>query len=324
MKRRGFLKNLGAIVGAFFLGETLEGCSKGGIDTTLGPDNNQISEKTLVKYLNTQPYATWSPYGNDILFSKDENIWIKQNNSKPYELIISPDKTASHPNWEKNTIAFQLNYLNENKSEIFASSILPGFAIYPKKLNFDLREGKYEFPTLSPDTNYIAFSFNNDMYISEYPPTGKATNIPVSEIIHDYSEEVKMYSWSRDGEKIAFTAKTSKGTNIYVMDDIPSRRICRLTEGNFHYFNPSFSYDNNLIAFDSNRFSTANKSTDADNVEELVKHSICYVRNDDKNLEKLSEGSGISPKFNPNTNELLYCFKTADGMWEIKLNHDLI
>ncbi len=190
MRRRGFLKNT-------ILPTLAIGCS-GGIETILGPNNQQ--ENTIIR-LNIQPYATWSPSGNIIFplhtyLKLIDKSGLEINSAKILSDIGDENKLVSHPNWEKNTIAFQLNDLD--KSEIFASLIKPGFAIYPERLNFGLLEEnsyKYEYFSLSPDTNSAAFSFNDEMYLSEFPPTGEATHIPVSEIINDYCEEVKMYSW---------------------------------------------------------------------------------------------------------------------------------
>ena len=93
MKRRGFLEKTSLAALALSCGD--------GINTIIGPnDNNQ--KETLITRLNSEPYATWSPSGDNILFCQNEDIWIMNSDgSQPFELIIFPDKNKSHPNWKK-------------------------------------------------------------------------------------------------------------------------------------------------------------------------------------------------------------------------------
>jgi len=287
MKRRSFLQTIIPLATA---------CGKG--ITPLEP--NQSFKKTLVKYLNTQPYATWTP-SEEIIFSQDKDLkLIDKEGLSLYNLKILSDrenenKSISHPNWEDKHIVLQLN-MGDIYSEILHRFSWGGIT---EKLNFDLPQGKYKYPVLSPDANFIVFTFNNEMYISEFPPKGIASKMFLDKKI----ESAGMYSWSRDREKIAFTAKTQEGTNIYIMDNISSRKIHQLTKGNFHDYNPSFSNDGQLIAFDSNRFSIMNE------------HYIYTIKSDGSELKKIINESSNYPKFNPNTNELIYSFeKVRDGI----------
>jgi len=148
------------------------------------------------------------------------------------------------------------------------------------------------------------------MYLSEYPPKGTATLINISEKINKDCEWVGMYSWSADG-KIAFVAKTAEGTNIYVMNDVRAKTVSRITESNVRDYNPSWSYDGEYIAFDSDRYTIAGE------------HNICLVKSDGSDLKQLTKESGKYPRFHSQNNDLLYSSKMVEG-WRINLIHKAI
>ena len=299
------------VVLAVFLFVLILGCD-GDIDTSIGPDDNKPSyEEALIRRLSGNPFQTWSPFGDRIIFCQDGDIWLMDNDgSNLQELIIFPDaqESASHPDWKiYDRIVFQLNY--PNGSEICSKRAFSGVT---ERVNFDLPEpglSQYQFPTLSSDGKYIVFTFNDNMYLSEYPPRGRASLIEVSEKINKSLEWVGMYSWSAD-EKIAFVAKTSEGTNIYVMDDIRTKTVVQITKGNIRDFNPSWSPDGKYIAFDSNRENIASE------------HNICLVKSDGTGLKILIK-SAQYPRFHPSDNKLLYSAQRVEG-WKIGLIHNVI
>lgn len=282
-------------------------CGGGIMDPNPGPSY----QESLTRGLSAEPWATWSPAGDKILFCQDGNIWVMDGEGSSLEkLIISPDenKKASHPDWQiYEKIIFQLDYPENNSSEILSQRAFSGMA---EKVDFDLPVGDsnvYQFPARSPDGNYIVFTFNDNMYLSEYPPKGTATLINVGEKINKDCQWVGMYSWASDG-RIAFVARTSEGTNIYVMDDIQTRAVIQITRGNVRDYNPSWSHDGLYIAFDSNRFAVAGEQ------------NICLMMSDGSELKKLAETSGEYPRFHPKNYDLLYSSRMVEG-WKINLIH---
>lgn len=297
-----------AIVLSVFFSIVVLGCG-GGI---MPLDPGLSYPESLIRGLGAEPYATWSPAGDKILFCQDGNIWAMDNQGSSLEkLIIFPDedKKASYPDWKiDDRIIFQLDYSRSNRSEIYGQRAFSGMT---EKIDFNLPEGgsnRYQFPARSPDGNYIIFSFNDRMYLSEYPPRGTAVLINVGEKINKDCQWIGMYSWSQDG-KIAFVARTSEGTNIYIMNDVQAKAITQVTKGNFRDYNPSWSRDGLYLAFDSDRFTVAGE------------HNICLVREDGTELEKLTDESGEYPRFNPGNYDLLYSAKMVEG-WRIRLFHN--
>ncbi len=159
--------------------------------------------------------------------------------------------------------------------------------------------------------------------------------IDISEKIGKTCEWVGMYSWSRDGEKIAFSARTEEGTNIYVMD-VYSEDITQITEGPFQDNNPSFApYYPYRIAFDSNRDTNGN----ADGTSKYGEHYIYTIknddilrsdnttRNDDSKLKKLIKVLGEYPScqdpvFHPEYDWLLYSTDMSNE-WLVNLAHNV-
>jgi len=295
-----------AVALAVFFSILVLGCGEDIISPNTGPSY----QEPLARGLSAEPFATWSPAGDKILFCQKGNIWVMDGEGSSLEkLIIFPDenKKASRPDWNGDRIIFQLNYPESNRSEIYSQRAFSGMA---EKIDFGLPEGSYQFPARSPDGNSIVFTFNDRMYLSEYPPKGIATLINVGEKINKDCQWIGMYSWSSDG-RIAFVAKTSEGTNIFVMEDLQTRAVIRITEGNVRDYNPSWSHNGLYLAFDSNRFTIAGE------------YNICLIKSDGSDLKQLTKESGAYPKFHPGNYDLLYSSKMVEG-WRINLLHKAI
>jgi len=309
MNRRKFLKCLEGIAISDVL--LISGCS----DST-GPSNDPSNqEEVLISGLNEEPYATWSPSGDKILFCLDGNIWAMDNNgSNLEELITFPGKNekASHPDYKIHHIICQLNHpytCSNNVSEIYTGT----------QVKFNLPEGRYEYPTLSPDEKEIVFTFNNKMYGGKFQ-AGLTWEVPINMKIGKECEWFGMYNWSLYGG-IVFSAKTQEGTNIYTIESthhtygsesIESIYKRQKTKGNFFLdHNPSWSFDGRFIAFDSDRYNIGGE------------HNICLIKADEGRIVRLSKGSGKYPRFHPYDDKLLYLSRTGEG-WRINLIHNAI
>ncbi len=344
MKRRQFLKRINLFSLSVIL---FNNCSEKGI---IGPDkeNKDIpfpKRTTLITHLSHEPQAIWSPSGNNILYCKDEYFKIidigglEKSDIKVLGDDEKQQKIILFPNWEGDNILYQIN-LKDNTSEVWQRYSFGGI---PKKLNFGLGEGKYEFPVLSHDEKFIAFTFNNKMYLSEYPPKGISNLIPVNEKINYYTSWIGMYNWCWDGRLAFVVKKSTRGSNLFITNSIEKNDnglinidkidIMPLTADLSNDYNPSWSPDGDYIVFDSNR--------EAENDE----HDIYIIKTDGTNLERLTDGfsftgvpsekrtiksselkneirlnsvHNIYPKFHPYNNSLLYSSRII-GKWTIHL-----
>jgi len=323
MKRRKALKIIS-------LSPLLSNCSNGGIEI-LNPkddDKPKPSRLTLVSPLKHEPYAIWTP-SLKVLFCEGNYFKIvDQQGSELSDILVLGDnakgKNISNPNWVGENIVYLINTL-ENTSEIWERYSYGGI---PKKLDFGLPEGKYEYPAVSRDEKLIAFTFNNKMYLSSYPIKGKATHIEIDEKIGKWCKWAGMYDWSLNG-RLALVAKTAETTNIYIIEginlktdntiDASSIKAKQLTEGNFIDNNPSWSSDCNYIAFDSDRGTIDNE------------HDIFLIKSNGTNLENLTEKttSGLKnltigsfcytyPKFHPFDDMLIHSSRFVAN-WAVHL-----
>lgn len=286
------------------------GCSLG--DGITNPNQGPSYQESLIRGLSARPYAVWSPDGDKILFCRDGDIWTMDGAGSSLDRsILSPDKNknVSHLNWNVyERILFQMNYPVNSTSEIWSKKSFSGMA---EKIDFDFPDGRYQFPAISPDGSHLVFSYNDKMYLSEYPPKRTSTVVKIEKKINKPYEWARMYSWSRDGGKIVFSAKTSEGINIYVMN-VETGVITQITKGNFNDCNPSWDRTGLRIAFDSDRFAVA-----------YGQQNICLMMGDGSYLKKLTDVEGEYPRFSPANYDLLYSSKMVEG-WKINLLHKAI
>lgn len=287
----------------------------------MDPNPGTSYQESLVRGLSGRTYATWSPDGDKILFCRDNDIWVMDSaGSILKRLILSPNrnKNVVYSNWTVNVthlnwtveerILFQMSYVLNNTSEIWGKESFSGMA---EKIDFGFSVGRYQFPTISPDGSRLVFSYDDRMYLSDYPPKRTSAGVSIGEKIHKPYEWARMYSWSRDGRKIAFSAKTAEGVNIYVMV-VQTKAITQITFGNFEDCNPSWDKIGLRIAFDSNRFVTA-----------YGHRNICLMLSDGSCLKKLTDVEGEYPRFSPVNYDLLFSTQMEDG-WKINLVHNAI
>jgi len=322
--RNGLLKiiALSTLVGV--AGLTAIDCGKG--ITPLGPqstnnnNNKSLSKSTVKSNLPLPPYAIWTPTG-DILYCDDRYFRIIDEAGTELSKIRvlgddEKDKTAVFPSWAGSDIVYQVN--TPRGSEIRAQNAFGGIA---KTLDFGLPEGIYEYPAISPDKKFIAFTFNTMPQISSYPPKGKATPVNPDDLggLDSWNRWAGMYSWSSD-DRLALAIKT-EGTNIYVMEniqlkadntiDVNSIRLRKITSGNYSDNYPSWSPDCSHITFDSTRgaidrnlFIVNSDGTDLKNLSKEmsnVNNNSLVSKTDSVNKNAITTGIGhFYARFNPN------------------------
>ena len=133
-------------------------------------------------------------------------------------------------------------------------------------------------PTFNPDASRVAFVSDKDASPRIYViPTTFSSKRAQPFLISKQNNENSCPSWSPDGKKLAYSAKT-KGTRQIWIYDFESREERQLTEGPGHKENPSWAPDSQHLVFNS---------TGGDTSELFI------VNLNQPEVVKISQGPGI-------------------------------
>jgi len=139
--------------------------------------------------------------------------------------------------------------------DLFLQTFNPdgGVTDKPQQLS-SARKATHSSPTFSPDGKKIAFVCDKDgspriytLDISD--PNAKYKDIKPS-LLTKYNKENSAPSWSPDGSKIAYCAKTSGVRQIWIYD-FDTKREIQLTQGPGNKENPTWAPNSLHIVFNS-------------------------------------------------------------------------
>lgn len=109
-------------------------------------------------------------------------------------------------------------------------------------------------PSFSPDGTKVAFVSNKEgapkIYVMDIPKAGTRMSQIKPVLLTKYQRSSTAPSWSPDGSKIAFTAKT-KGVRQIWMYDFNKREEIQLTTGPIHKENPSWAPNSAHLAYNT-------------------------------------------------------------------------
>lgn len=110
-------------------------------------------------------------------------------------------------------------------------------------------------PTFSPDGKQIAFVSNKDgspkIYIMDLPPEGLSLKQVRPKLLSRKNTENSAPSWSPDGTKIAYCARSAGGERQIWVYDLLSQKERAVTEGPGHKENPSWAPNSLHLVFNS-------------------------------------------------------------------------
>lgn len=119
---------------------------------------------------------------------------------------------------------------------------------------YSARQATQGTPTFSPDGQRIAFVSDKDgsakVYIIDIPEAGTSLKDIKATLITKRNRENSAPSWSPDGKKIAYCAKTQGERQIWVYD-IATKEERQLTQGVGNKENPSWAPDSLHLVFNS-------------------------------------------------------------------------
>lgn len=119
---------------------------------------------------------------------------------------------------------------------------------------FSARQATQGSPTFSPDGKQLAFVSDKDgsprIYILEIPAPGTHLDQIKTSLISRKNRENTAPSWSPDGTKIAYCARSQGERQIWIYD-LATKQERQLTEGSGHKENPCWASNSLHVVFNS-------------------------------------------------------------------------
>ncbi len=194
-----------------------------------GGTPTKLSE--LSDYGDEEP--KWSPDANYILFQSREGPWYLYTMTSTGDSVTQrTDFNSNNPDWSPDGLRIVWGYLYIKVRDLEGGT--------PMTLTYG------EFPSWSPDTGWIAYMYQDDIYIISASGDSivyQLTTDPAHDMIPD---------WSPDGAWIAFTSNRSGNRDIWVMDSRgESYGLWQITTSSADDYWPSWSPDGTKIVFSS-------------------------------------------------------------------------
>ncbi len=211
---------------------------------SMKPDGSRLINLTRRSPNNDDEEPAYSPDGNQIAWTRDDNIWLMNSDGSGKRPL-----TSNRSNWG---VAFA-----PSGKKLIWNQIV-NFESYIKTMKLDgsnkrnlVVDGLH--PTYSPDGDWIAFDRSNfastDIY-TVYRNGESELNLTASQATASHPD------WSPDGQTIVYQlAVPGSGSDIYKMD--PSGgNIVPLVQGAVDQRNPVVSPDGEQIVFQNRASNT--------------------------------------------------------------------
>jgi len=154
---------------------------------------------------------------------------------------------------------------------------------------FSYPRATHASPCFSPDSQKIAFVSDKDgtprIYVIKIPDDLYHRKRPIAHLITKENRQNVTPSWSKDGKKLAYSAKTNKVRQIWIYD-FETDEEWQLTNGSINKENPHWANDSLHIIF---------------NTEDDSESELYLINIKQKEAIKITNGEGRKrfPSFEP-------------------------
>jgi Tol biopolymer transport system component len=235
-------------------------------------------------------FPVWSPDGRQIAFSRD-------NGSTPNLYVMNADGSGQRRVTQEPIPVWGASWSPDGRRLTFASGVVGIGNVWVYVVNVDgsgqqqLTRDWGQDPVWSPDGQRIAFM----SYRNERPSGGQRWQKVMYVMNADGSERRTLtwlskrdgsYSWSPDGQRLAFVSDRDGNDEVYVIN-VDGTGLRRLTHSPARDGHPVWSSDGRTIGFVSNR--GGNRDIHVMNAD------VSGLRNLTRNLDQMAFGIAWMP-----------------------------
>lgn len=273
-------------------------------------------EIQLTKTPSNEISPSFSPDGKEIVFLKDGNIWIMDNQGKNLRKITNFEETGNFF-FLQETIP-TVSFSSDGKKIVFTKDgeiwTIDKDGKNLKQVTFDKRWYKFH-SFFNPEGTKIVYSANKNLRYP-YLPSGihvwvVDSNGSNPKILTEHEDNVHP-SFSPDGKKIIYSSCVAGNKDIWIMN-IDGTHKTQLTSGETDEYFPSFSSDMKRVVF-----------TQGILISSRMRHIDIWVMNvDGTNKRRLTKDEAFeqSPSFSPDGREVIFSSDRAGNydIWMIEI-----
>ena len=177
---------------------------------------------------------------------------LSEQNAEPF-IKLRGNQLLPSISRDRSKIAFICDV--SGRADLFVQPIHPERGLLGKPIQvYSFPSSVQASPTFSPNGKQIAFVSDKEgtprIYLVEAPHHLKGRNLPEATLLSKKNRENTCPSWSPDGRKLAYSAKTDGVRQIWIYD-FETKEERQLTSGKSHKENPCWAPNSLHIVFNT-------------------------------------------------------------------------